>query len=795
MDILIEDQSLRVQPIRQDDGVVLRFDVRGADGAWRTVLSNRAESKRWPWEKETALPVEDLELAPASRPEVPVFTEVSSGDDGTMVRRGVRDHHHLEERIAHVGPNHLSITVTDTIGGAPVPLRRLMNHYYFVPDGRSMGYALPLDFAWLPGLHNSENHVIGDWFYRSPAAVVLAHGLYAALIPGLDAMTAHPDMPHALDLRTWHHAGTDKTYGLPRLSCGICAWRPDGHVFTAADEEGVTAQPGTYTYGFDLMIGTAEGPHEVMRRVSERLWDKYGRRYLADIRPQVLPFETYGRRYTYAYELMQLATPVAAGEETCYGLNNVWRRGANFHAWENDLNAGFGIYHYGCKWEDDRLREIGQGIMALSLSSPDKEGAFPCVYNFETKAWEGSLYWTSWPAHPHDGYDLQAMGVSAWWMLYWHDHFTGMPRRDDILSKVSGFCRFLQHAQLPSGAIPTYYDADLRPAPQLREAAPTAVAGAVLAKAALLTGDAQMQAAAVAAGDFLVRDILPKMQFFDFEVFYSCAPKPLHWVDPLNGIPPINTLAIQWTADHFLALYRLTGDDAWLVHGEYCLSLLSMFQQVWAPERFGPAYMFGGFGVMNCDGEWNDGRQSRVVPTYADYYDATGNTAYLERAVAACRAAFAPMDIPENHENGINDYSVNEADGIEVETGRGLTPESIMHFAPQVMTGEGGGWTGFNWGPGGGLSASALLEHRYGGVWVDGAAKQVVAIDGVSADITAWEEDRIVMTVTSSLRTLPCPFTDQRAVPLRFGHLTDPIRHITVNGQDMALEQGMTVEI
>ncbi len=798
---MIEDHSLRVQTVDQDGGLLLRFDVLDPQKGWRTTLSNQAETKLCPWEKHTGLSVEDIEIRPANQADGPLFTESYTHEQNQLVLNGTHGDHQLEERITLVAPNHLSVTVRDTVSRNSTQLERLMSHFYFMPDGRGMGYALPLDFAWLPGLHGKEEHVIGDWFFRSPAAVVLAHGLYAAIVPDLDAISQHPDLPHALDLRSWHHPGSGKAFGQPRLSYGICSWRPDGHVFTAEDDKMTPILPGTFTYGFDLLIGRSDSPHTVMKELTELLWRKYGREYLKDIRPQILPFEVYGEQYTYAYELKRLATPVTSAGETRYGLNNVWRRGANFHAWENDLHPGFGIYHYGCKWQDDHLKKIGEGILALSLSAPEKNGAFSCVYNFESSAWEGSLYWTCWPAYPFDGYDLQAMGVSAWWMLYWHDYYPELGRQDHIERKITGFCRFLEQAQLPSGAIPTYYDADLRPAPQLKESAPTAIGGAVLAKMALLTGDTNTRRAAIAAGDFLVREILPRTQFFDFEVFYSCAPKALHWLDPLTGIPPMNTLAIQWAADHFLALYRLTDDDAWFSHGEYCLSLLSMFQQVWAPNRFGPAYMYGGFGVMNCDGEWNDGRQSRVVPTYIDYYDATGNLDYLERAVAACRAAFAAMDMPENHSNGINDYRVNQVEGITVETGRGLSPESIMHFSPHVMTGEGGGWTGFNWGPGGGLGASAFLERRFGSVWVDGSEHRVVPIDGVSADIVQWDSDRIELNVTNALSDLPFPYTENRAILVKFGRLSGAGQHVTINGRDMGMQdtktlsQGLEIEI
>ena len=69
------------------------------------------------------------------------------------------------------------------------------------------------------------------------------------------------------------------------------------------------------------------------------------------------------------------------------------------------------------------------------------------------------------------------------------------------------------------------------------------------------------------AGEFMKREIVPRTRFQDFELFYSCAPRPLYWVDPLNGIPPVNTLAVQWATDHFLALFRLTEDRQWLNQG------------------------------------------------------------------------------------------------------------------------------------------------------------------------------------------------------------------------------------
>ena len=805
---MIGTERLRIMPMRHEGAHILRFDVRDPDRSWRTVLSHRAENKHRPWEKGEGVSVEDLEVAPSEDLEVApseggssgAFTEIVSRNATELIRRGVIAGHRIEERISIESDNRLRVEIRDRLTRPGIPLARLMNHYYFMPDNRAMGYALPLDFAWLPGLHENEEHVAGDWFFRSPCVIVSAHGVYAAIVPDLDLIQERPDLPHALDLRAWHHPGSGETYGLPRLSYGICRWKPDGHVLTARDGA-APVEETEITYAFDLLVGSAEDPGAIVTEVTELLWDRYGTRCLKDIRPQIMPFEAYGRRYTYQHELKLWIKRVTCGDRAGYGIENAWRRGVNYHAWENDFQAGFGILHYGRKWADRELTDISEGMIDLRLSSPRRDGAFPCIYNVDTASWEGAMYWTSWPAHPMDGYDLQSMGVTAWWMLYWYEQFPDLERASDLLNWIIDFCRFLVDAQLPSGAIPTYFDSRLNPAPQLKEDAPTAIGGAVLAKTARIVGDPEMERAAVKAGAFMSREIVPRMRFQDFELFYSCAPRPLYWVDPLNGIPPVNTLAVQWAADHFLALYRLTEDEQSLRQGEYCLGLLSLFQQVWAPNRFGKACLFGGFGVMNCDGEWNDGRQSRMVPTYADYYRATGRIEYLERAVAACRASFAAMDMEENHANGINDYRVTMAEQVRVEAGTGLSPESLMHGDPWVHSGEGGGWTGFNWGPGGGLSAAAYLERHFAGVWVDGAAQTAVGIDGVSATVEGWADGRIELAVENALKRLASPYTARRKILVKFGNLVEDEIGIMVNGKNLGmvrredLVQGLEVEV
>jgi len=784
---MVQNGTVRIQAVKRETGYVLQCQVRKPGAEWRTVLSQVVAYTSAAWEEDKAA-LEDLQIAPGrDANNQPFFTKTDVADDHqTLILRGKRDVHHVEQRITLAGDGQVQVAVRDTLASSTA-VERLMSHFYFTPDGRSKGYALPMDFAWLPSLHRTAAGISGDYTFRSPAAIVVARGLYAAIVPDLNLLAANRDVPHALDLRCWEHPGAG-AYGLPRLSYGLCPWKGGGHVFMVPGPA-VKVSSKQMTYGFDLLLGEAEDGADVARRTTQLLWKKYGSAAFKDIRPQVLPFEQYGRKYAYVYQLKKEALSVELDGRQCWGINNAFRHGANFHAWENDVHVGFGLWYYGDKWNRADLRRMASGMMELSLAAPRKEGAFPCIFNFNSKAWEGTLYWTAEPAWARDGYDTASMGTTAWWQLYWAETFKTIPQAARAEKSAVDLAGFLARVQLASGAIPTYYDVQLRPCPQLKESATTAIGGAVLAKAALITGNPTLKKAALEAGRFMDREILPKTLFQDFEVFYSCAPLPLHWLDPVNGIPPVNNLAIQWSADQFLALYRLTGDTHWLASGEYCLSILSLFQQVWSPPYLTPPYLFGGFGAQNHDGEWNDLRSTRFVSTYADYYKATGNVEYLERAVAACRASFAGMDTEENHANCINQY--HQSPGYSAENqyhGGNETFEPVLH----------GDDTGFNWSAGGALSASAYLEKHFGSVWVDGQLKRAVPIDGVKAEIVFWEGQKISLRVESALTKLPHPYVEPRRLVVKFGRLAQRHCTITINGKDYGvlnqeqLESGVT---
>ena len=791
---MIEHGKVRIEACGEAGRHFLRFDAAGADRQWHTICATGLVDSVSIWSTRTVAKSEDPQFEwkesddDQFRESTGFFDNWREDSDAHSVSLGKAiGRHQIEETVSIEAGSRIRVRVACAgARGACLPflLGRLMTNVYFVPEGRAARSAEPLDFAWLPLLHKEKEHVCGDHFFRSPAVMVASEGLFAALVPDLDAFAAHSPPGHALDLRV-----TDTLIEAPRLSYGFCPWQVDGHVYAkhAPDMVYPVQGPGL-EYAFDLFVGIVEDCRQVPVLIGSFLWRTYGERYLADARPQVLPFEEYGRRYVYAEELRKSVKWRRGNGADRAGIDNIDRRGSNFHAWENDLNVAYGIKHYGTKWGDNELARTADGIVNMFLRSPRRDGAFPCIYNFRSNEYEGTLYWTARAADALKGFDAAAMGVTTWWSLLYRDDFG-----DDgaLLDAATAYGQFLARMQLPSGAIPTYFLSTLVPAKQLLQSATTCISGAVLARIAGLTGREDLRAAAEGAGKYVEANVLPGLAFDDFEAYYSCSPKPLHAIDYWTGIRPHCNLSIQWGCDQMLALYELTGETRWLKTGEYLLSILSLYQQVWSSSLY-EEYLFGGFGVMNTDGEWNDGRQSRFVPTYADYYLATGKMEYLERAVAACRASFALADIPENHDNGINQLTM----GVTIDPrcagcgnaapGRGYAPENIHHHASEMYDqarGSKGIWTGMNWSAGGGLAASAYLERRFGSVCVDLASGKAIGIDGLRATIREWNARAAHVEITSSLCELAHPYREKRRCLVTVQHAGEGRFELILNGR------------
>ena len=719
------------------DGTIIGgTGITGTEKLWNLI----------PEHKEAFCETEWIDKNNFCHTEKPMFS-VNKSD--TMHAR--MDAFDIIQKFTVISENRIRADIKCKVKDSEILLSKIMSGIYFFPKKKIRRAYDCLDFAWTPSLHHTQEDVCGHHFFRSPVVCVASKGYYLAIVPSLNEFQKDNNLPFALDLRS-----LDSTIEGPRLSYGVCTWEPVPHVYTVHSHKKGVTPPVEFSFSYDILLGDYQALPEVLKIVQNFLWNKYGNRWFADIRPQVMPFEDYGRKYTYIYELQDSLKKRVINGKNCAGINNISRRGSNFHAWENDLLMAYGMKYYSIKWKDSSLEEIAEGIRNLFLSAPQSHGAFPCIYNFETDCYEGSLFWTARAIDPIKGFDSAAMSVTVWWAMLWCEDLDDCP---EMMSKVERYLNFLSSKQETNGAIPTYFDSDLTPAEQLRFSATTGLNGAVLAKGARLTGNAEWKDVALEAGRFIKNTIIPSLDFSDFEAYYSCSPKPLYFMDNETGIKPHCNLSIQWCCDLMLELYRLTGDKNWLDDGEYLLNIMCLYQQIWDPP-FYPEYLYGGFGVMNTDGEWNDGRQSRFVVTLVEYFEETKNLQYLKRAVAACRASFALMDIPENHDGNINQlvlgkqFAKGDAGCGKAVPGVGYAPENIHHpgFESTKAPNQYTCWTGLGWSSGGALSGSAYLDCHIGSAYLDIDELEVIGIDGLQGEFTGSTEVFISSAVKASSR-------------------------------------------
>ena len=146
-----------------------------------------------------------------------------------------------------------------------------------------------------------------------------------------------------------------------------------------------------------------------------------------------------------------------------------------------------------------------------------------------------------------------------------------------------------------------------------------------------------------------------------------------------------------------------------------------MTQQVWQPPFiYVPA--LGGFGVMNCDGEWNDSRQCLFAELFMDYYREIGDPHLFERGVTALKSSFIMMYCPENPQQKALWEKVWKHFGPE---DYGFMMENYGHGGATSKEGEGvGNFTIFTWGNGAASEARSRIRDHWGDVYIDRRRKK-----------------------------------------------------------------------
>jgi hypothetical protein len=640
------------------------------------------------------------------------------------------------------------------------------DRYDFAPGRRSSDTPSsgPVDFVWSQNIKNEADDIVPNWSFKSPVIMLQQGTVFTALMPQLSDRRSKP---LALDL----DVTSDK---LPWLSYGAVASQPYGHsYFRRSPDAGPEIVAGTIEYRYSI-VASAQPYKLGYRRVVRRLWASEGHKELLRsndlqqnvIRPELVTFndwrtDTWGR---YANEVYR---GFDCGGKRCGTLVSNRNPGGGwdqppspdawFNAWFQTLRSAYGWYLYGQSTGNKDIEDKAESVLNLALRSPQNHGAFSTIYLLNEKRWIRDDGWAGF----RDDYHTFCMSWTAYWMLEWGKNLTPN-RKEEILDFVRPYGDFLVKHQLASGVIPSWYDGDLKPRTEFRDFnAETAASALLLASLGEATEDRTYLNAAERAMGFITKDVLPRERWYDFETFKSCAPKPFDFYDAWTAQYPQNNLATIQAAKAYLKLYQITKDHQYLEQGTQVLDYLLLTQQVWNNPAFSPK-LVGGFTTQNTDAEWSDARQGYAAVLLWDYYKATGQQEYLERAVAATRSTFAVAP----WENWAHTGHINEP----------------------------GALTGFHWGPGSAMTSVEIMSPTLGDGFIDLEKKEGAGFNACSLRNVTVKGNSISFDVET--------FPASRPVKIRFSGVDTQARYqITWNGShsstvagDVLARNGYTAE-
>jgi rhamnogalacturonyl hydrolase YesR len=298
-------------------------------------------------------------------------------------------------------------------------------------------------------------------------------------------------------------------------------------------------------------------------------------------------------------------------------------------------------------------------------------------------------------------------------MLRW---FEELEKDDRLLDYATHYAESLLKLQDEKGFFPGWLDTKtLEPLGVLDESPETSMSITFLLRLYQWRGDEKYKKAALKAMDAVINEIIPGGRWEDFETYWSCCTYGRENLVgkkvPRNNMFKQNNFSMFWTTEALFQVYKATLDKKYLKLGQRVLDEMLMTQASWQPP-----YMYvnvlGGFGVMNCDGEWNDSRESLFAEIIIRYGIELDREEYIQRGLAALRSSFVMMYCPENPKTKIQWEKRHPFFGPE---DYGFTMENYGHGG--VTNPEGGGmgvFTIYDWGNGAAAEAYNRLVDHYG---------------------------------------------------------------------------------
>ena len=542
---------------------------------------------------------------------------------------------------------------------------------------------------------------------------------------------------------------------------GISKSRVKEHVLFVRDG-GQQYKPPAFRFGFFILFDDHPAPiADPWRRPLEFMWKRWGQPLYEKGEPIDHDLEAYSKHvYDWAFSGWRSAVwqefeiegiPVGApvfivnvtqspnypGPVDEREFRSIWNQ-----AWFSSLRSASGLFRYARRTGNDSLLRKAKLTKELALHFPQKNGLFYSViatpmvmveekgkkvnrstgwknYYFGNSNRFPSNQWNNSAAAP---YHILDMSWTALLMLNWYDE---LEKDERLLSWAKQYGDRLISLQDKDGFFPAWLDT-LKQLPLhiLDQSPETSMSVSFLLKLSKMTNDKKYSSSALRAMQAVAENIIPQSQWEDFETYWSCSRVFGEYVNKKitrNDQYKKNTLSMFWTAEALYNSYQDTQDKKWLVLGQRVLDELLMFQASWQPPYIAiPA--LGGFGVMNADGEWNDSRQSLFAELIIQYGKILGKQEYIQRGIAALKAAFVMMYCPENPGTKMQWEKVypffNEKD-------YGFMMENYGHGGETNDQGLGiGEFTIYDWGNGAASEAYNRVLDHYGKEFIMNPASQ-----------------------------------------------------------------------
>lgn len=526
------------------------------------------------------------------------------------------------------------------------------------------------DFYWLPHLTPSENNIAERHIFRTPALIMRGGGKTLIVIPDV-RLAEKSEVPWYLDLDAQNN----------KLYVGMSKSRVSAHVLF--EKVGGATYNGDITLAFYVKTVNCELENP-FRDVLNFFWSQYGKAdsekylgYMTDLTPYVKhtynwafgnwkdvmwqEFELNGKTVGAPSFIVTVAqSPNYKGVVSEREKRSIWNQ-----AWFCSLRSATGLYRYAKRTNNKELLEYAEKTKQLALSFPQTNGLFDSVIAtemewveidgkkcFKSKGWETKHFDNS-NRNPFTNAAGQSpkhildMAFLCYYMLVWYDE---LEKDEELLSYVTRFADKLVTLQDRDGYYPAWVKDDGTPMGVLDKSPESSMGAATLMKLYSITKNVKYKNSAQRAIAAVIKDIIPTGRWEDFETYWSCCGLFRDHVGKRierNQIFKQCNFSMYFTALSLLEAYKATKDRYYLQNGQRVLDEMLMTQSSYQPSNL-PINVVGGFGVMNCDGELNDSRQSLFAPLIMEYGKFLNFNEYKQRGLAALRAGFSMMYCPEN---------------------------------------------------------------------------------------------------------------------------------------------------